>query len=76
MKRTTIYLPEDLKRRLEQVARRERRTEADVIREALADAPAMRERPRPTVPLSEAGLGDPTIAERVDELLAEGFGRS
>lgn len=74
VKRTTIYLPDDLKLRLEQVARVERRTEADVIREALAAALARRERPRPTVPLSE-GLGDPTVAERVDELLAEGFVR-
>jgi len=75
VKRTTIYLPDDLKRQLEQAARREGRTEADVIREALADALASRERPRPTVPLSDAGLGDPTIAERVEELLVEGFGK-
>lgn len=75
VKRTTIYLPDDLKRRLEQAARREGRTEADVIREALADALASRKRPRPTVPLTDAGLGDATIAERVDELLVEGFGK-
>jgi plasmid stability protein len=76
VKRTTIYLPDDLKRRLEEVAALESRTEAEVIREALRVALDARERPRPTLPLFAEGWGDPTIAEQVDDiLLASGFGR-
>ena len=74
VKRTTIYLPDDLKAAVERTARAEGRTEADVIREAIADALRRRRRPEPWIPLVEDGLGDPSIAERVDELLAEGFG--
>ena len=50
MKQTTIYLPDDLKKRLEPVAHQERRTEAAIVREALADALNRRE-VAPTVPL-------------------------
>lgn len=75
VKRTTIYLPDDLKLRLEQVAEQERCTEAAIVREALDQALKRRE-VSPTVPLFAAGWGDPTLAERVDELLAEtGFGQ-
>ncbi|MGQ0625076.1 MAG: CopG family transcriptional regulator [Sporichthyaceae bacterium] len=75
MKRTTIYLPDDLKAELERVAQRERRTEADIIRESLAASLASRPRPKPRVPLGNFSLGDPTVAMRVDEILAEGFGQ-
>ena len=74
VKRTTIYLPDDMKAAVELVAREEGRTEADVIRAAVAAALDARPRPQPRIPLWEDGLGDPTIAERSDELL-EGFGR-
>lgn len=74
MKRTTVYLPDDLKAALERTAERERRTEADIIRESLAAALSGRERPRPRVPLGNYSLGDPSIAERVDEILMAGFG--
>ena len=75
VKQTTVYLPDDLKKRLELVARQERRTEAAIVREALADALDRRD-VSPTVPLFAEGWGDPTLAERVDELRAEtGFGR-
>ncbi|MGH8903240.1 MAG: CopG family transcriptional regulator [Egibacteraceae bacterium] len=74
MKRTTIYLPDELKAWLERVATEERRSEADIIRESLQAARAHRTPPRPRIPLVEDGLGDPTAAERTDELL-EGFGR-
>ena len=75
VKQTTIYLPDDLKKRLELAAHQERKTEAAIVREALADALNRRE-VTPTVPLFAEGWGDPTLAERVDELLAEtGFGR-
>lgn len=74
MKRTTIYLPDALKAALERRAAAERRTEADLIREALAEKLAEARAPAPHVPLTGRALGDPTLAERVDELLA-GFGR-
>jgi hypothetical protein len=74
MRKTTIYLPDELKRRLEQVARRTGRPEAEVIRDAISSATRDAAGPAPRVPLMERGLGDPTIAENVDELL-ERFGR-
>lgn len=74
MKRTTVYLPEDLKASLERIAASERRSEADVIREALNEAVERRIPPRPKIPLIESGFGDPSVAERVDEFLGEGFG--
>lgn len=68
--RTTIYLPEDLKERLAQEARRRGVTEAQVIREALAAALS---RPRPRGGLVDSG--DPGWAARDEDLLAEqGFG--
>ncbi len=73
VKRTTVYLPDELKARLEMQARLERRTEADIIRESLDTALAARVRPKPRIPLGT--LGDSTVAERVEELLAEGFGQ-
>jgi plasmid stability protein len=73
MKKTTIYLPDDLKAALERTAAAEQRPEADVIREALREAVLYRDRaPAPTVPLFKSG--DPTLAERVQEAL-EGFGK-
>ena len=73
MMKTTVYLPEDLKASLERVAAEKGRSEAELIREAIralvgGGAPA-----KPRIPLMATGLGDPTAAERVDELL-EDFG--
>ncbi|MBM3674583.1 MAG: CopG family transcriptional regulator [Actinobacteria bacterium] len=65
-KKTTIYLPDDLKTAVEHEARRRGSSEAAVIREAVRAAVT---RPRPTTGLIE---GAP-IADRVDEMLA-GFG--
>jgi Arc/MetJ-type ribon-helix-helix transcriptional regulator len=73
MRKTTVYLPDELKARLERVAAEQNRSEANVIRAALAEYTA-RERPRPRLPLFRS-LGEP-IAHRVDEVLAEGFGRN
>lgn len=73
MVKTTVYLPEPLKQRISRVARAQRRSEAAVIREALESYTIDHERPRPTLPLFKSGRGD--LAERVDEILAEGFGR-
>jgi predicted transcriptional regulator len=68
MQKTTVYLPDDLKAALGDEARRSGRSEAEVIREAVAAAVT------PSRPKPRAGLfsGEP-IADRVDELLS-GFG--
>ena len=74
MKRTTVYFPDDLKQRLEEVAERESRSEASIVREAVQAALDKRDAPVPELPLFD-GWGDPTLADRVDELLAgSGFG--
>lgn len=72
MKRTSVYLEEHAKRRLERLARRTGRSEADLIREAVRLLLSTRERRRPTLPLFRSG--DPTLSERVDEELDRGFG--
>ena len=69
MKRTTVYFPDELKQRLEEVAVRESRSEASIIREAVRTALDGRAAPPPKLPLFD-GWGDPTLADRVDELLA------
>ncbi len=74
MKKTTLYLPDDLKKKIEQVAKGEGRSEADVIRDAISSAVDVKPvYPAPRVPLPGVKLGDPTIAERAGDLL-EGFG--
>ena len=72
-KKTTIYLPDRLKRDIERVARNERRSEADVIRDAVEKSIYERRAPEPRIPLVSYGLGAPDIAERAEELL-DGFG--
>jgi hypothetical protein len=72
MKRTTIYLPEDLKAALERTAAAQGKSEAEIVRAALATATEAHAYPPPTLPLFASG--DPTLAERVDEELAAGFG--
>ncbi|HEX9644985.1 MAG TPA: CopG family transcriptional regulator [Acidimicrobiia bacterium] len=76
VKRTTVYLPEDLKARLEAAARSEGRTEADLIRQALGDLLGAAPPPRPRLPLIEPTGVTTNWAERVDELLVEGYGSS
>jgi len=74
VKRTTIYLNEEQKQRLEEVAAQTSRTESDLIREGVdqvIDAHRSRQRkPRPLFALNDPVLDDP---ERIDEAL-EGFG--
>jgi hypothetical protein len=48
------------------------RTEAELIREGIRLAVAERKRPKPSIGIFDSG--DPSLSERVDELL-EGFGR-
>ena len=72
MVKTTIYLPDELKVEVTRIARQERISEAEVIRRAIEQLAAKTPRRRPRGGLFASG--DP-IAGRVDELLAEGFGR-
>jgi hypothetical protein len=74
MVKTTLYMPQELKAALERLAEERHVSEATLVREALAEKIDREIRPRPRVPLLADGLGDSTIAERVDELLEE-FGR-
>ena len=74
MKKTTIYLPKDLKRDLERAAKRKGTSEADMIRDAISNVVEELRPPDPRIPLVAKGLGAPDIAERVDELL-DGFGQ-
>jgi hypothetical protein len=71
MKKTTVYLPENLKVALGRIAKEKGCSEAELIREAIRDLVRDTEPPRPRLPLFASG--DPTLAERVDEELA-GFG--
>lgn len=70
VKRTTIYLPEDLKRNLARAAHEEKRTEADLIREGIERLLESRH-PEPRIPLFKSGKAD--LAESADRLL-DGFG--
>jgi Arc/MetJ-type ribon-helix-helix transcriptional regulator len=72
MKRTTVYLPDELKAALERTAAAQGKSEAEVVRSALSAATEEHAYPPPTLPLFESE--DPTLAERVDEELAAGFG--
>jgi Ribbon-helix-helix protein, copG family len=71
MKKTTVYLPEDLKSALGRIAVQKGRSEAELIREAVKELVKDSEPPRPRLLLFSSG--DPTLAERVDEQLC-GFG--
>jgi plasmid stability protein len=72
MKRTTIYLPDDLKAALERTAAAQGKSEAEIVRSALAAATKHHAYPPPTLPLFESG--NASLAERVEEELAAGFG--
>jgi len=65
MKKTTVYLSDDLSEALHRAAERESRSEAELIREGIALV--IRESaPRPTVPLFESGRPDFANTTEVD----------
>jgi hypothetical protein len=72
MKKTTVYLPDDLKAALGRMAAAQGRSEAELIGQAVRDLTRNLEPPRSRLPLFHSG--DPTLSERVDEAL-EGFGQ-
>ncbi|HEY6278938.1 MAG TPA: CopG family transcriptional regulator [Streptosporangiaceae bacterium] len=72
MARATVYLPDDLKQRLEAASRVSGQSEAQIIRSALErwlETPL----PRPTPHWGTIEFGDPDLAVKVDDILAEGF---
>ena len=71
MKKTTVYLPEDLKFALGRIAAERGRSEAELIREAVRELVQGSGQPRPRLPLFSSG--DPTLARRFEEEL-RGFG--
>ena len=72
MRRTTLYLPDELKAALERTAVAQGTSEAEVVRNALRAAMIDQAFPEPQIPLFDSG--NATLAERVDEELAAGFG--
>lgn len=73
MAKTTIELPDDLKRQVEKAAKSDRRSQAAIIRDAIEEAMRRRSRPKPTFPLTTKRLPRPDMAENLDEYL-KGFG--
>ena len=71
MNKTTVYLPEDLKQSLRNMAIASGRSEADLIREAIAHQVRSANIPRPNGKLFHSGKS--SLAEKVDEALV-GFG--
>jgi predicted transcriptional regulator len=71
MEKTTVYLPDDLKRALRQAARATGRSEAELIREGISMVTGTHRVAEPRLPLFESGQAE--LAERVDEGLT-GFG--
>ena len=72
MKRTTVYLPDELKAALERTAAPTGTSEAELVRSAIAAATSEDASPPPRLPLFDSG--NATLSERVDEELARGFG--
>ena len=71
MNKTTVYLPEDLKQSLQRMAAVTGRSEAELIREAVAARVRVSDHPRPRGQLFTSG--DSSFAEHAAEALA-GFG--
>lgn len=72
MRKTTVYLPDELKRALERTAAAQGTSEAEIVRGAIVAATAEPGYPPLRLPLFDSG--NPTLADRVDDELAAGFG--
>jgi hypothetical protein len=79
MAKTTIELPDELKRQVEDAAKLEHRTQTEIIREAIEEAMQKKRirrgpAPKPTLPLfTDDSMFPPDLAENIDKYL-EGFG--
>jgi predicted transcriptional regulator len=76
MNRTTIHLDDELQERLRKHAEITGQTQSAIVREALVAALDRSEAmPYPrSVGLADGGPSTTDLSDRVDELLAEGFG--
>ena len=72
MQKTTVYIPDDLKRALSREAVTRGISEAELIRDALRRLTSNARPPTPRLPLFKSGK--PRLAERVDQELSE-FGK-
>jgi hypothetical protein len=70
IRKTTVYLPDDLKARLNLAARHADKSEADLVREGVEFVVERELAPPPDLPTADLG----GIASRVVEELASGFG--
>ncbi len=68
VKRTTIYLPDEMKADIEREAARRGVTEAEVIRTAVGEHLETRKKRKLNLPLFPEGFGE-DLAGRVDEIL-------
>jgi hypothetical protein len=73
MVKTTVYLPDELKARLDEAARVSGHSEATIIRSALEEWLESL-LPKPTPHWGTVVFDDPELPYKVDEALAEGFG--
>lgn len=71
MRKTTVYVPDELKEALARASKAAGRSEADLIRDGIELVVSRTRDPEPKLPLIESG--DDLLAERIDEAL-EGFG--
>ena len=71
MRKTTVYLPDELKESLRRLSAGSGRSEAELIREAIAALARTAGRPRPRGRLFASG--DSSLAEHAEAALA-GFG--
>lgn len=74
VKKTTIYLDDLMDQRLEEMSQRRGRSRAAMIREAVERLIAAEDRP-PRRPRALGASGHADTSVRVDEILADGFGR-
>lgn len=73
MRKTTVYLPDEIKAALVKVAAETGRSEAELIRAGIRLAIDSASPRQPAAGLFDSGVGD--ASESVDDLLA-GFGRA
>ncbi len=73
MHKTTVRIPKDIKRAMEELAAARGVSEAELIREALRTMTSEARPPRPRIPMFKSGK--PRLAERVAEALS-GYGES
>jgi hypothetical protein len=76
MVKTSVYLPAELKERLSAASHASGESEATIIRSALEQWLAGMIRPRHSPHWGTVSFADPDLADKVDDVLAEGFGRT